>query len=73
MQAYAETNKNLGFILKVTIQFRKKGVWSQKFDCCSGCKTKKKKHFSKGLCQACYARAYRDAVKKKKVMDANMN
>ena len=57
--------------MEVTIQFRKKGAWSQKFDCCAGCQTKKKKHFAKGLCETCYARAYRDAVKKKKVMDAN--
>ena len=58
-------------IMEVTIQFRKKGALSSKFDACQCCGTNKKKHFAKGLCEACYARAYRDAVKKKKVMDAN--
>lgn len=51
--------------MKVTIEFRKKGLWSSKFDQCQGCKTTKKKHFAKGLCRPCYFLAYRDAVKKK--------
>jgi hypothetical protein len=58
-------------IMEITIQCRRKGGWSSKFDECQCCKTKKKKHYSKGLCQACYARTYRDFVKKKQVMDAN--
>lgn len=49
--------------MQVTINFRKKGVWSNNFDSCQGCKTKEKKHFAKGLCRPCYFRAYRDAVK----------
>jgi hypothetical protein len=52
--------------VEVTIQFRKKGTWSSRFDACICCGTKKKKHFAKGLCEACYGRAYRDAVKVRK-------
>ena len=49
--------------MEVTIKFREKGTWSSRFNACICCGTKKKKHFAKGLCQACYARTYRDAVK----------
>ena len=71
MQEDARTNKNLGRKVEVTIQFRKKGAWSNLFDACQCCNTTAKRHFAKGLCEACYARAYRDAVKKKKVMDGD--
>lgn len=49
--------------MEIIIKARKKGVWSNGFDQCQCCETKEKKHYSKGLCQACYFRAYRDAVK----------
>lgn len=51
---------------QVTIKFRKKGVWSQRFDQCICCNSTEKKHFAHGLCCACYNRAYRDAIRMKK-------
>jgi hypothetical protein len=58
--------KKLGLILKIIIETRRKGVWSQKFDACQSCKTREIKHFAKGLCRPCYFRAYRDMLKLKK-------
>ncbi len=55
---------------EITIKFRKKGLWCNSHDSCICCNTKKKKHFAKGLCEACYSRAYRDAVKRRKELNA---
>lgn len=49
--------------MQVTVTFRRKGCWSQKYDQCCVCKTTEKKHFAHGLCVYCYGRAYRDAQK----------
>lgn len=48
---------------RVTIDIKKKGAWSRLHDACISCSTKDRKHISKGLCQACYYRTYRDVVK----------
>lgn len=57
--------------MEITIKFREKGKWGNSFNECQACKTREKKHFAKGLCVACYARAYRLAVKKLKENHAN--
>lgn len=45
--------------------------WAKKFDCCQGCGTSERPHKSKGLCDACYLRAYRsnldEATRRKQV------
>lgn len=53
----------------VTIELRKKGAWSRMHDFCICCGTSNRKHISKGLCGACYARAYRDVVKVRKEIE----
>lgn len=51
--------------MEITINTRKKGTWSQKFDKCQACESSKEKHFAKGLCRNCYFRAYREVQKKR--------
>lgn len=61
--AELQEKKKIRGVVKVTIDFRKKGAWSNNSKFCRACKSIEKKHFAKGLCKTCYYRAYRDAVK----------
>ena len=48
---------------RVTIDIKKRGRWSRLHQACISCGTTHMKHISKGLCQSCYFRTYRDVVK----------
>lgn len=45
--------------MEIVIDLKKKKDWTG----CPACKKKRKRHFAKGVCQACYSKAYRQATK----------